>query len=286
MMTEPTMAHSTTTIRDFIVSKILKSEVKYSPFPHLIIKDIFPIDFYESLIKSNPFELASKHSNPWVTKEESSKRVNKTPYYLRNQINLLSNVGIFVGDSPWRILHKCFNELSWFLSSVSSLWPDYFHIRYGDIFAEGDLFSKLESECFLQRHNTGFYLGPHTDLPTRVFTAIFSFPKNDAPLLGTNLLRHKDPLVRCWGDRHHLADTFETISNTGYNRNQLFIFFKTRHSFHSVPLLDDSNIPPNGRLGLQVQCYEPKDGLFNDLSRPDLMQNKHVKADATTSFKH
>jgi hypothetical protein len=280
------MSYSISKIRKFVAGKVLESELNYSPFPHLIIKDVFPLDFYDSLIQLNPFELASKHSNPWVTREESSKRINTTPYYLRNQINLLSNPDIFVEDSPWHLLHNCFNDLSWFLTSIATIWPDYFHIRFGDIFASGNLFSKLDSECFLQRHNSGFYLGPHTDLPTRVFTAIFSFPKEDAPLLGTNLLRHKDPLVRCWGDKHHPPYAFETFSNTGYNRNQLFIFFKTRHSFHSVPLLDDSNIPSNGRLGLQVQCYEPKNGLFDDLSRPDLMQNMHVKTNATTSFKH
>lgn len=280
------MRHSISTIRKFVVKKVLESDVNYSPFPHLIVKDVFPHDFYDSLIQVNPFELASNYSNPWVTKEESAKRTNTTPYYLRNQINLLSNPDIFVKDSPWSLLHQTFNELSWFLNSVSSIWPDYFHIRFGDTFSQGDLYSQLESECFLQRHDSGFYLGPHTDLPTRVFTSIFSFAQDNSPFLGTNLLRHKDPRVRCWGDKHHPPDNFETYMNTGYNRNQLFIFFKTRHSFHSVPLIKDTNIPSNGRLGLQIQCYEPKGGLFDDLSRPDLMQNRHIKTNAATKSKH
>jgi hypothetical protein len=57
-----------------------------------------------------------------------------------------------------------------------------------------------------------------------------------------------------------------------YKPNTVLIFFKTRHSFHAVKAIDGS--VPNQRYGMQFQVYEPKGGLFRDLSEPHLLGSR------------
>jgi hypothetical protein len=54
-----------------------------------------------------------------------------------------------------------------------------------------------------------------------------------------------------------------------YRPNGFLLFFKTRHSFHSVPAIDETL--PTKRYGMQFQLYEPGTGVFTDLSEPDLL---------------
>ncbi len=55
-----------------------------------------------------------------------------------------------------------------------------------------------------------------------------------------------------------------------YRPNNFLLFFKTRHSFHSVAAVGED--VPNQRYGMQLQFHEPQGGVFRDLSEPDLMQ--------------
>ena len=57
-----------------------------------------------------------------------------------------------------------------------------------------------------------------------------------------------------------------------YRPNNFLLFFKTRHSFHSVRPIDGA--VPNQRYGMQFQLYEPGTGVFTDLSEPDLLAPK------------
>jgi hypothetical protein len=107
-----------------------------------------------------------------------------------------------------------------------------------------------------------------------VFTCIFSFAEKPGfEEFGTQLLTHRDPLARCWGDAHHGMDDFTVAGTAEYRPNNFLLFFKTRQSFHAVKTI--SADVPNSRYGMQFQCYEPRGGLFRDLSRPDLMEDRH-----------
>ena len=129
---------------------------------------------------------------------------------------------------------------------------------------------------FVQRHEAGYHIGPHTDAPHRVFTCIFAFA--DGPgyeAHGTQFVRPSDQLVRCWGDLHHEHHDFEVATVAKYVPNNFVVFFKTRHSFHSVARI--SQELPNQRYGMQLAYYEPKQGVFRELSRPELMEDRTAK---------
>ncbi|MDB4956609.1 MAG: methyltransferase FkbM family, partial [Myxococcales bacterium] len=112
--------------------------------------------------------------------------------------------------------------------------------------------------------------------PHRVFTCIFAFadqPGYDE--YGTQFVRPRDPRARCWGDLHHDEANFEVATVAKYVPNSFVVFFKTRQSFHSVKELHQEL--PNQRYGMQLGYYEPHGGLFRDLSRPDLMEDRTTK---------
>jgi hypothetical protein len=128
----------------------------------------------------------------------------------------------------------------------------------------------MQSQLFVQRHEPGFCIGPHTDLPTRIFTCIFSFADREGfDEYGTQLLAHRNRLVRCWGTDHYAADDFVVRKLVPYRPNNFLLFFKTRHSFHAVAAIDEH--VPNQRYGMQFQFHEPPEGVFRDLSAPQLM---------------
>ena len=144
-----------------------------------------------------------------------------------------------------------------------------------------DLFKR---QLFIQRHEPGYYIGPHTDIPTRIFTCIFAFADRDEfEEYGTELIAPKNEMIRCWGSNHYSTEDFVVKKVVPYKPNNFLLFFKTRQSFHAVREIDET--VPNQRYGMQFQYYEPPGGLFTDLSRPDLLKHKHEKNSNRISLK-
>lgn len=264
-------------IRTHIEKKFADAQVELLPFPHLIIEDFFPDDVYEDILRFNPY--GQNAGAEWLTKEQSRSLKTGTPYYARKQINFHKDVrleGPPEGSAFWDRIKALFLADPWFDRLVYDKWPDYFLIRFGELCRKDDFFGHFRRELFLQRHEPGYYIGPHTDIATRVFTCIFSFASQPGfEAYGTELLRHRDELVRCWGNNHYLPDDFIVAKLAPYKPNNFLLFYKTRQSFHSVRAIDDS--VPNQRFGMQYQFYEPPGGLFRDLSEPDLMALRHSK---------
>lgn len=179
-------------------------------------------------------------------------------------------------QSFWEPIKSCFLNDHWFERLVFNKYREYFTIRFGELVESEDFFELFKKEFFLQRHEPGYYIGPHTDVPTRVFTCIFSFAdRNGFEEYGTQLCSPKDRMVRCWGNNHYAPEDFIVEKVAPYKPNNFLLFFKTRQSFHAVKAIDDR--VPNQRYGMQFQFYEPSRGLFTDLSEPDLFVTKHHK---------
>jgi hypothetical protein len=258
-------------LRSRIEQKILAATLEVTPFPHLVIENFFADDVYERILEYNPFR--ENNGVEWLEKSRSIEVSSRTPYYARKQINFHLRQPF---DAPpeqqqfWSELSECFLGDDWFPRLIFDKFPEYFRIRFGDIVDDDDFAGMLLRELFLQRHEPGYYIGPHTDVPTRIFTCIFAFAESCGyEEFGTQLLKPKDRMERCWGSDHYAPDRFEVHKVAPYSPNNFLLFFKTRHSFHSVR--DVTNDVPNQRYGMQFQLYEPSGGLFKDLSTPDLM---------------
>lgn len=263
-------------LRAHIEQKLLAAELVRLPFPHLIVEEFFPPDIYRTIIEANPFR--NNLGAEWFSAANAPTKT-PTPYWARRQINFHQHQPIQALPEHlefWEAIKTCFLGDHWFVRLVFAKYREYFLMRFGEVAEAGNFPDLLRKELFLQQHEPGFYIGPHTDVPTRIFTCIFSFA--DRPGFdeyGTQLCVHKNPLVRCWGNNHYPPDDFVVKKVAPYRPNNFLLFFKTRQSFHSVKAIDAT--VPNRRYGMQFQLYEPPTGLFKDLSEPDLMTARLYK---------
>jgi hypothetical protein len=264
----PQMVHIKEITRTWIEERIAASPVCYDPFPHIIIEEFFPPDLYRQFLELNPF--TQNKGEDWISQADASQLESKTPYWLRKQIKItgaMEEIRDIRMRIIWGIVYAVFNEEDWWFNLVRRLFPLYFAIRYGAFSKAPDFRSFFRSEHFLQRHERNYHIGPHTDVPTRVATCIFSFA--DRPGLdqfGTQICAPKDRFMCCSGRKHHEHENFNVVKLAPYKPNNAFLFLRTQHSFHSVaPFHEDV---PNGRFGMQFQIYEQGAGIFKDSSAP------------------
>jgi hypothetical protein len=265
-----TLSNTATQIRDltraWIEERMGATELCYTPFPHMIVEEFFPHDLYRQILELNPFVQNKGHD--WISQEEASQLQSETPYWLRKQIKITSAMEEIREPHMkilWGIVHAVFNDDDWWFNLVRRLFPTYFAIRFGTLSTQPDFRSFFRTDHFLQRHERGYHIGPHTDVPTRVATCIFSFA-DQAGLerLGTQICVPKDRLMCCSGRTHHEHEAFDVVKLAPYKPNSAFLFFRTPHSFHSVAPMGDE--VPNGRFGMQFQIYEYGPGIFKDAS--------------------
>jgi len=260
-------------LRLHIEAQLEAATLELFPFPHLIIKNFFPDTVYKNIQTYNLFN--KNKGQAWITKSRMLLNRNTTPYDHRMQINFHKSEAYEATQEErgfWDTVIQAFIADDWFPQIVYKKFPHYFDIRFGELASKGTLWPKLKKQLFLQRHEPNYYIGPHTDIATRIFTCIFSFASRPGfEAYGTQLLRHKDPMARCWGDSHYGFEDFTVEKTAEYAPNNFLLFFKTRQSFHAVKTILEA--VPNQRWGMQFQCYEPRGGLFRELSRPELMSD-------------
>lgn len=263
-------------IRAHIEQRLAQTVVQPFPSPHFVVEQIFPDDVFQDILRLNPFK--EKEGREWIAASELKSRRQDTPYHLRKQIDLENGLADAPVDvrSFWNMVAEALVGDDWFAKQVYKTYTPFFEIRFGEAVLQPDFFDGLRHMLIVQRHDRGYSIGPHTDSPHRVFTCIFAFAEGPGfERFGTQFVRPKDPLVRCYGDLHHRPEDFEVARVADYAPNRLVVFFKTRQSFHSVREIDQDI--PGDRYGMQLGYYEPKQGLFRDLSRPDLMADKTGK---------
>lgn len=262
-------------LRAHIDKKFEGKTVTPFPSPHLEIENFFPDEVYKEIIAKNPF--SQNVGTEWISSDEMKKRRQDTPYDRRKQVDLKNE---FSGSSDvksfWSTLREALLGDNWFAQRMYKTFPAYFDIRFGEAMLEPKFWNELRNTMFVQRHETGYHIGPHTDTPHRVFTCIFAFADdNKFEDYGTRFLRPKDGRARCWGDLHYKEEDFEVAKVAKYRPNNFVVFFKTRQAFHSVKGMAEAL--PNERYGMQLAYYEPPQGVFHELSRPDIMADRTTK---------
>jgi hypothetical protein len=265
-------------IRAHIEAQFARAQLQHYPFPHLIIENFFPQAIFDDILRFNPFK--NNHGSEWISKRQSRALKTSTPYFARKQINLHKDETFQASADEqafWAAIKQCFIGDHWFTQLVLNKYKEFFIIRFGELIEDPAFLDMLKHELFLQRHEPGYYIGPHTDIPTRIFTCIFSFAERAGfEQFGTELCKPCDPLARCWGNDHYAPDDFVVTKVAPYTPNNFLLFFKTRQSFHAVRAIDDT--VPNQRYGMQFQLYEPAGGLFHDLSEPELLSTRHRRS--------
>lgn len=88
----------------------------------------------------------------------------------------------------------------------------------------------LTNETLLVRDMPGYEIGPHTDSPKKVITALFYLRGEE----GTSLYTPKDKGFTCKGGPHYEFKDFDKVATMPFKPNSMFAFLKSDKSFHGV----------------------------------------------------
>lgn len=190
-----------------VLKKIKNTEIIHEPYPHLMIENIFPDDFYAELIKKLP------SIDKYTLKSKYPGRKTLT---LENLDNLNEEEGKF-----WQQL------TNWIKSP-----------EFTQILLEKFLIQKSgHSDFFLHKDLENFEVSPHTDLRSKLITYLFYLPKDASmPNLGTDILVAKKGKNVSMTTQHQEWDNFDIIKSSKYIPNSFFCFKPGMNSFHGVKI--------------------------------------------------
>ena len=92
-------------------------------------------------------------------------------------------------------------------------------------------------QVILSRDFAPYAIGPHTDVPDRIVSAIvYLGPTGQSEALGTALFRPRPPMSRCTMGRHYRvdADEFDVVGVVPFLPNRALLFARSDTSFHGV----------------------------------------------------
>src|SRR5262245_15098906 len=251
-----------------VLYRITNAQIQTFPYPHILVRDVFPADFYRKM---------REHLPPRETFKTLTelKRVAASYSDARLVLPLAEGPLQAVGE-PYRTFWAGIAE--WLLggqfgSMVISKFGELLQDRLGDIRTR-----RFSDEALLVQDYTTYSLGPHTDTPSKVLSFLFYLPADDSlSHLGTSIYFPKDPTFTCHGGPHHPFERFERVATMPYLPNSLFAFVKTHNSFHGVEPIQETGIrrdlllydikvknPPElrQRAGAQAQPVAPAASNF------------------------
>lgn len=225
------------TVLQHVMQRLRFAKIENDPFPYFHIEQIFPEDFYQSLLENLPEDssfvsLANTGKvDPRTYKERLVLPLRQPELHQLPFSNFLfwSRFKEALQSEPW---------ISLLLEKFDIGIRQRFGAQYDNV--------KFSSTAELVRDRTNYSIGPHTDHPIRVVTLLFYFPASlEYAGLGTSLYRPLDPTFSCEGFSHHPFDRFMKISTAPFLPNSVFGFLKNDHSFHGVEPIRAENIERN-----------------------------------------
>jgi hypothetical protein len=217
-------------VRRHVVSRLASAPLRAQPFPHVYVEDVFPQDFYDDMIARLPRDESYTRlvDTGRVTKAYSPERL----CFFGTQSDPAAPDD--AGSTFWTgllqaLVHDDLTHamLAKFQASIKD--------RFASAGAGRGMQLQCRSETFLMRDLTNYELGPHTDTPSKLISALFYLAQDDtAPHLGTALYAPKQPGFTCEDGGHHDFHMFDRVTTMPYRRNALVAFPKTPACFHGV----------------------------------------------------
>jgi hypothetical protein len=226
------LEHFTVRLRD--------ARVETDPFPHYVLERVFPDDYYRQMLRHLPD--SAVYDNLYEVTD-----LKLDHFRHRDQRNM---------DQGWtdrlppeqKSFWSAFNQ--WFLSGELSRavlesfprtsWPAV----------------SVESQFI--RHRTGYFLGPHSDLFTKlVVLLIYLAPDDSAEHLGTSLYRPKQAGFSCPHSKHYAFEDFVRVKTAPYRPNSLLAFVRSDISFHGLEPLSARDVATTaGRDVIQYVIHD------------------------------
>jgi len=236
-------------ILEHVLGKIASTEFCTDPFPHIIVDEIFPPDFYELVM--NDLDKISTDTNLFnVFHKPSQKKKNNT----RTEVCIIDeNLDVNEANDyfDFALMKKSedvFNETVKNTSlgalcdiMTSDALKDALLNKFAVYLEErmkGKTSKQLCKKIRLNRDTGGFKLTPHTDTEFKFLFGVMYLAKDkDHPQFGTDLYKHKHGL-KSWRttplDVRLTEDQFVKVKQANYLPNRFAVFLKNDESWHGV----------------------------------------------------
>ena len=228
------------------VNRLREARVLPDPFPHFCLDHIFPDEYYRELLANMP--RSASYENLY---EVTTLKLD----HFRHRDQRDMNAG-WTNSLPSE-QKKFWDDFdSWFLDddlahAVLQTFPAQMRDRFNDDWPP------VSVESQLIRHRPGYFLGPHSDLHTKlVVLLIYLAPDESTAHLGTSLYRPKDPSFTCPNSTHYPFEDFIKVKTAPYKPNSLLAFFRSDVSFHGLEPLSEDDVQRSGRDLIQYVLYD------------------------------
>jgi hypothetical protein len=216
-----------------VLYQIANAPIREFPYPHILVREVFPPDFYRELRANLPEKSALKTLG-------ALGRVHGTDYPARLVMPLTPEALAALPAAQRAFWERVGN---WILAGgfgqiMIAKFAAYLQRRFADL-------SKVDftDEVLIVRDSTAYALGPHTDARQKVLSFLFYLPVDDSQAhLGTSIYLPNDPRFRCEGGPHHDFGNFRRVLTMPYVPNTLFAFMKTSNSFHGVEPIREQGV--------------------------------------------
>lgn len=218
------------------------------PFPHYYIEQVLPEDYYEQLLKHLPG--SSVYENLY---EVTDLKLDHFRHRYQRDLNEgWTNALPLALQNFW----NSFNE--WFLSAqLAEAFLESFTEPLRPRIGEREAWPEVSVEAQFIRHRAGYFLGPHSDLYTKlVVVLVYLAPDARAARLGTSLYRPRREGFSCPDSKHYPFEDFIRVKTAPYKPNSLLAFVRSDVSFHGLEPLTEADVASEGRDVIQYVVHD------------------------------
>jgi hypothetical protein len=233
---------------DHVTDRLRSAEVVLEPYPHFLLENVFPEDFYQALLSHLPESAVYENLYEVTT-------LKLDHFRHRDQRDLDQG---WTETLPAKLKNFWDGFDEWFLGpDLARAVLSSFAGQLTERFGTEDLWPAVSVESQLIRHRAGYFLQPHSDLYTKLVVLLFYLaPDRNAEHLGTSLYRPKDPEFSCPNSNHYPFEDFIRVKTAPYRPNSLFAFFRSDVSFHGLDPLSDRDVANSGRDVIQYTLHD------------------------------
>lgn len=236
------------TVLSHFIERLRSTRVEANPFPHYLLEDVFPEDYYRQLLHHLPT------SNIYENLYEVTDL--KLDHFRHRYQRDLTEGWTSALPEPLQSFWNSFNQ--WFLSpelahAVLESFAEPLRPRIGD----HPEWPAVSVEAQFIRHRAGYFLGPHSDLYTKlVVLLLYLAPDANTTSLGTSLYRPKVEGFSCPDSKHYNFDDFIRVKTAPYKPNSLLAFVRSDISFHGLEPLSEQDVATEGRDVIQYVVHD------------------------------
>lgn len=216
-------------VKSHVLDQIAKTPLVTSPFPYMYMTEVFPEEYYSTLLEKLPGDEAYKKYHP--------------PYEARLSIELKPDSALTENEF-WKEAVS-FLSSDDFLFAMASKFGEHIPKVYSGRreFVEPHRSGKnvsIGNRLILTRDYANYAISPHTDAPPKFITGLLYLARdNSMTNFGTSIYAPKDGKFKQWGanrfqDAHLPYEDFTLLETMSYRPNSAIFFLKTDNSFHGV----------------------------------------------------